>query len=412
MKNSHIRMASIGLVTFSLAACRRSRRGRRPSIAEDHLSDRARAGARDAARPGPKRPGDHRRRAGAPHRPARAAADDPLGDQGAVPGGRVAGTARAGPARLGDRDARAARGAPPGGLAEDDRRRPSTPESARGGPARGPARRRPRGRRIDDGQGEQGRRVDGGQPLRRHPHRARHGRQGEAARDVQRLPGRSRPIGRGSRTGTCIEEVDGAIPRAWRCETSSTACAATRGPTSRSRCGSPRRRPRGRSRSPAASSRDATIVGIREQTSGDSKLRLEGPDPIGYLKITEITASTPHELRKLARRMESEGIRALVLDLRGARSGGACRAPGRPAGRQPAGARDDRARPDGPRRDDLPGRSRRPVPRLADRRARRSEYVGHRGMDRGGAPGQSPGRRRRLADLGCPSASGCPSRRI
>ena len=66
----------------------------------------------------------------------------------------------------------------------------------------------------------------------------------------------------------------------------------------------------------------ATIVGIHEHEAGDWELQLEGPDPIGYLKITEITASTPHELRKLARRMESEGIRALVLDLRGRGSGG------------------------------------------------------------------------------------------
>jgi carboxyl-terminal processing protease len=65
-----------------------------------------------------------------------------------------------------------------------------------------------------------------------------------------------------------------------------------------------------------------TIEGVRKHTSGDWKLRLDVPDPIGYLKITEITASTPHELRKLARQMESEGIRALVLDLRGLGSGG------------------------------------------------------------------------------------------
>jgi carboxyl-terminal processing protease len=66
----------------------------------------------------------------------------------------------------------------------------------------------------------------------------------------------------------------------------------------------------------------ATIVGIREQAPGDWELRLNVLDPIGYLKITEITASTPHELRKLAQRMESEGIRSLVLDLRGQRPGG------------------------------------------------------------------------------------------
>jgi carboxyl-terminal processing protease len=65
-----------------------------------------------------------------------------------------------------------------------------------------------------------------------------------------------------------------------------------------------------------------TIVGFGESPSDEGKLRLGLADPIGYLKLTEITASTPHELRKLAQRMESEGIRALVLDLRGIRSDG------------------------------------------------------------------------------------------
>lgn len=59
-----------------------------------------------------------------------------------------------------------------------------------------------------------------------------------------------------------------------------------------------------------------TITGIRENPPGDWQLRLDGPDPIGYLRILEITGSTPHELRKLAGRMESLGLRALVLDLR------------------------------------------------------------------------------------------------
>ena len=112
--------------------------------------------------------------------------------------------------------------------------------------------------------------------------------------------------------------------------------------------------------------------------------------------------------------MESEGIRALVLDLRGLRSGGDVGASGRPPGRQPARARGDRTRPDGPRRDDLPGRRRRPVPRLADRRARRSGHVGHGGMARGGPPGQPPRRHRRFADPGRPtgpsvSAGGLPT---
>jgi carboxyl-terminal processing protease len=65
----------------------------------------------------------------------------------------------------------------------------------------------------------------------------------------------------------------------------------------------------------------ATIEGItRNQASGDWKVRLDVPEPIGYIKVTDIGASTPHELRKLARQMEDEGLRALVIDLRGSRS--------------------------------------------------------------------------------------------
>jgi carboxyl-terminal processing protease len=62
-----------------------------------------------------------------------------------------------------------------------------------------------------------------------------------------------------------------------------------------------------------------TISGIRKLPSGAWKVRLDGPDPIGYLRVTEIAASTPHELRKLARQLATEGARALVLDLRGVR---------------------------------------------------------------------------------------------
>jgi carboxyl-terminal processing protease len=40
-------------------------------------------------------------------------------------------------------------------------------------------------------------------------------------------------------------------------------------------------------------------------------------DPIAYLRVREISASTPHELRKLAQELESQGFEALVLDLRG-----------------------------------------------------------------------------------------------
>jgi len=64
----------------------------------------------------------------------------------------------------------------------------------------------------------------------------------------------------------------------------------------------------------------STVRGVRKTSAGGWDVRLGGPDPIGYLQITEITGSTPHELRKLAQRLESEGARALVLDLRGLRT--------------------------------------------------------------------------------------------
>ena len=62
----------------------------------------------------------------------------------------------------------------------------------------------------------------------------------------------------------------------------------------------------------------ATIEGVRKRPNGDWDLRFDGlSDPIGYLKITDINASTPHEIRKLAQQLESQGARALILDLRG-----------------------------------------------------------------------------------------------
>ncbi len=62
----------------------------------------------------------------------------------------------------------------------------------------------------------------------------------------------------------------------------------------------------------------ATIAGVRKRPDGDWEVRFDGlTDPIGYLKITDIEASTPHELRKVAQQLESQGGWALILDLRG-----------------------------------------------------------------------------------------------
>jgi carboxyl-terminal processing protease len=58
-----------------------------------------------------------------------------------------------------------------------------------------------------------------------------------------------------------------------------------------------------------------TVSGIRKRSSGDWEVRLNGSD--AYLRISDLMASTPHELRKLAQQIESEGLGSIVIDLRG-----------------------------------------------------------------------------------------------
>ena len=61
----------------------------------------------------------------------------------------------------------------------------------------------------------------------------------------------------------------------------------------------------------------STVEGIGQPPGKGRKVRLDGPSPIGYLRIKEISGSTPSELRSFAEQLESEGAKALVLDLRG-----------------------------------------------------------------------------------------------
>jgi len=61
----------------------------------------------------------------------------------------------------------------------------------------------------------------------------------------------------------------------------------------------------------------STVYGFSKKMDGSWDLRVDSSAPIGYLRIAEINASTSHELRKLASRLENEGFRAVVLDLRG-----------------------------------------------------------------------------------------------
>jgi carboxyl-terminal processing protease len=60
----------------------------------------------------------------------------------------------------------------------------------------------------------------------------------------------------------------------------------------------------------------ATIQGFATLPGKRQAVRLDGPAPIGYLKLAEVSGSTNQELRAFAEQLESEGAKALVLDLR------------------------------------------------------------------------------------------------
>jgi carboxyl-terminal processing protease len=60
-----------------------------------------------------------------------------------------------------------------------------------------------------------------------------------------------------------------------------------------------------------------TVRGISKTPAGQWKTRLDGPGAVGFVRIGEISASTPHELRKLVPLLESEGVQSVVIDLRG-----------------------------------------------------------------------------------------------
>ena len=61
----------------------------------------------------------------------------------------------------------------------------------------------------------------------------------------------------------------------------------------------------------------STVLGVRKRPAGDWDCMLDASAPIAYLHIEQIAASTPHDLRKLARQVESQGHCGIILDLRG-----------------------------------------------------------------------------------------------
>jgi carboxyl-terminal processing protease len=60
----------------------------------------------------------------------------------------------------------------------------------------------------------------------------------------------------------------------------------------------------------------STVQGVRKRPAGAWDCRLDASAAIAYIRIGEITASTPHDLRKLAAQVERQGNQAIVLDLR------------------------------------------------------------------------------------------------
>lgn len=65
-----------------------------------------------------------------------------------------------------------------------------------------------------------------------------------------------------------------------------------------------------------------TVLGYRRD--GDEwRHRIAPSHPAGYVRISQITSSTLHELRQAERRLRAEGARAVVLDLRFSGGGGA-----------------------------------------------------------------------------------------
>ncbi len=63
-----------------------------------------------------------------------------------------------------------------------------------------------------------------------------------------------------------------------------------------------------------------SIKGWRKRANGDWNFRMIDSKPIAFVQIGELVGSTPHELRKVAKQLESEGMKAIVFDLRGLRS--------------------------------------------------------------------------------------------
>ena len=155
-----------------------------------------------------------------------------------------------------------------------------------------------------------------GEPVRRHSHRAGHGRVGKAAGDPRghrRRAGRSR-----RREGERPDRADRGRGHegddAPGCDRSSQG---RRGHERHDQGSSAGFDNRAAVHDPCGQHPRPTIAGWQKRASGEWDYRMGDSQKIAYIKISEMAGSTPHELRKLAARLEGEGLHAAVLDLRG-----------------------------------------------------------------------------------------------
>jgi carboxyl-terminal processing protease len=59
------------------------------------------------------------------------------------------------------------------------------------------------------------------------------------------------------------------------------------------------------------------VYGYRRAKDGGWEYRISPDEPVGYVWLSALTSSTLHELRHVERTLQAEGVKALVLDLRG-----------------------------------------------------------------------------------------------
>jgi carboxyl-terminal processing protease len=59
-----------------------------------------------------------------------------------------------------------------------------------------------------------------------------------------------------------------------------------------------------------------TLAGVAKRSTGGWEFLLGDNRPVGYVHFERVAGSTPQELRTLAKQLEEEGVRALILDFR------------------------------------------------------------------------------------------------